>query len=481
MAVGNRETRLKSIIGYAGDGKDACAQAKSGCLKNAERTFTQTFQCQQMIAIITLLSIKDAVLVEHAPIGCSGCAAFCNMIYKGGQKLAKEPVPKNAVWVSTNLDENDIIHGAEEKLRQALLQVDAKHNPSIIFVLSSCASGIIGDDIPGTVEQLRNSVRAKLVPIACEGFKSKISATGYDVCYDAILDHLLEPSTEKVPELLNVISPFSMNLKDRKEIERLLSRLGIRPNFLPSFADISTLRQVTRAAASVSMCYVHADYFLSEFEKRYGIPYSKELTPLGVAATDRWLLGVADLFGKRDAAQQLIEEEHEQIRPRMEAIRKVLKGKRVFISLGSARGIAASEIAYEFGFELLGTHVFHFDVTLSAALESSLEKHGNFQFNVANMQPFEQANILERIKPDLFIGGNLWNARQGTNAVQIVDFGKNSFGYNGIVTLGEKLADAVSNPSFTRKLSQHASLPYKKSWYAQDPYKHLKSEEPVLG
>jgi nitrogenase molybdenum-iron protein alpha chain len=479
MAVENRETRLNSIIGYGGRASELHRRAAGGCLKNADRSFTQTFQCQQMTALLTLLTIRDTVLVEHAPVGCSGCAGFVNMVYKAGQKLAKVDLPRNARWASTNLDENDVIHGGEEKLKALILQMDRQHRPSVIFVLTSCASAIIGDDVHGIAGGLQDQVRARIVPIACEGFKSKVSATGYDVCYDAVLDHLLEPPAARDPDLLNVISPLTVNVKDQREIRRLLARLGIQANFAPGFSDAASLKKITEAAASISLCYVHADYFLEQLKRRYGIPYSRQLMPLGIEATDRWLLGAADLFGRAAAARDLIQEEHERIRPRLEAIRKVLKGKTTFISLGSARGVAVGALVHELGLELLGTHVFHFDATLSEALEGDLEKHGDFEINVANMQPFEQASLLAKIKPDLFIGGSLWALRQGINAVQIIDFGRNSFGYDGILEVGEKLLDAVNNPGFALGLSKHTRLPYKGDWLSQDPYKYLKMDGPA--
>jgi nitrogenase molybdenum-iron protein alpha chain len=74
----------------------------------------------------------------------------------------------------------EAIHGGEDKLKEAILEAEKRHNPNAIFVFSSCVSGIIGEDIDAIIKRVQGEVSAKVIPVYCDGFKSKVWASGYD-------------------------------------------------------------------------------------------------------------------------------------------------------------------------------------------------------------------------------------------------------------------------------------------------------------
>jgi nitrogenase molybdenum-iron protein alpha chain len=55
----------------------------------------------------------------------------------------------------------------------------------------------------------------------------------------------------------------------------------------------------------------------------------------------------------------------------------------------------------------------------------------------------------------------------------VLDFKRPTMGFDGIVYLGRKMADQLENPGFNKKLAQHAGLPYKDSWYAENAFKFI--------
>ena len=46
-------------------------------------------------------------------------------------------------------------------------------------------------------------------------------------------------------------------------------------------------------------------------------------------------------------------------------------------------------------------------------------------------------------------------------------------GYDGLLFLGNKIADQLENPGFNKKISEHVKLPYKESWYSEDAFKYI--------
>ena len=131
--------------------------------------------------------MEDAAFVVHSPNGCVGCVSFMNDGFKVGQYHRGIQNIRNARYIVTSLDEKDIVFGGEEKLTKAVLDLNSRYNPNIIFIFASCASGIIGDDIDSVAINLENEIDAIVVPIHCEGFKSKVPATGFDTVFNSII------------------------------------------------------------------------------------------------------------------------------------------------------------------------------------------------------------------------------------------------------------------------------------------------------
>jgi len=451
------------------------------CLKAADRSFSQGLQCQEINSMAALMSMENSVFVVHAPQGCVGCASFANDLYRVGQAHRGLAIIRNARIIVTNLDERDIIHGGESKLREAVLLAEERYKPELIFVFASCASGIIGDDIDGVVSSLKSEARAVVVPIHCEGFKSKVCASGFDAAFLAISKHVLKG--ERLPKrkgLVNLFAPTSVSRKDQLEIERMLGVLGLEANYLPFYSSLEKLRRIPAAEGSTAICKVFADEFMKELERDYGIPFSHTVMPIGVRNTDKWYRGVASLFGKEAEVERIIEAEHARVLPLIEGIRGRLEGKRVFICGGTGRSFAAAALVDDFGMRLVGLETPTYDEDAQLDVDYLNGVHGDFAVDVANMQPFEQVNLVKRLKPDVFIGVPTWTARLGIPTTHVLDMKRPTMGYDGILYLGNKIADQIENPGFNEKLARHARLPYKESWYEQDPFKFIKSAAPAV-
>jgi nitrogenase molybdenum-iron protein alpha chain len=387
-----------------------------------------------------------------------------------GVRLIKSP----RVFI-TNLDQNDIIHGGEKKLCEALEAAQTRYSPQIIFIFTSCASGIIGDDVDAIAAGLQPDYRSILVPIHCDGFRSKICASGFDAAFIAIKKYLLpKDSPPKEKGLVNLFAPTSISYKDQLEIERMLGLLDVKVNYIPFYSSLEKIRRIPGAEASTAICKVFADEFMKELDETYGIPFSHTVMPIGVRNTDKWFLGIAELLGKGKTAREYIEKEHARILPRLEFIKEKLAGKRVFICGGTGRSFAAAALIDDFGMELAGLETPTYDLDAQIDIEYLNTIHPNYVVDVANMQPFEQVNLVNKLKPDLFIGVGAWAAKFGLPTTHVLDPKRATMGYDGILYLGSKIVEQMKNPGFNRKVSRYAKLPYKESWYNEDAFKFIR-------
>lgn len=472
---GVRESKPGRVNDLGTTGREAEENFKKGCLKRADRSFAQGLQCQQINSMAALMSLEDAVFVSHSPQGCLGCSIMAVDMFRVGQAHRGIKNIRNPRIIVTNLDQKSVVFGGEEKLRQSVKKAVERYNPKLIFIYASCASGIIGDDIDAIAADLQREYdTCVIVPIHCEGFKSKICASGFDAAFLSINEYILKH--EQLPKekgLINLFAPTTVSYADQQEMERMLSLLGAKVNYIPFYSSLEKIKRIPAAEASTSICKVFADEFMKTLEEDYGIPYSHTVMPIGIRNTDIWYRGIAKVIGKEKEVEEIIAREHERIEPLVKKLRKRLEGKRVFICGGTGRSFAAAALIDDFGMKLVGLETPTYDEDAQVDIEYLNGIHKDFVLDIANMQPFEQVNLVNKLKPDAFIGVPDWAAKLGIPTTHVLDGKRPTMGYDGLLFLGNKIADQLENPGFNVKLSKHVKLPYKDSWYEEDAFKYI--------
>ena len=253
----------------------------------------------------------------------------------------------------------------------------------------------------------------------------------------------------------------------------MLQLLGAKVNYIPFYSSLEKIRKIPAAEASTSICKVFADEFMKTLYEEYDIPYSHTVMPIGIRNTDKWYRGIAKVVGKEKEVEEIIKREHERIEPLVKKLRDRLQGKRVFICGGTGRSFAAAALIDDFGMELVGLETPTYDDDAQVDIEYLNGIHKEFVVDIANMQPFEQVNLVKKLKPDAFIGVPEWAARLGVPTTHVLDGKRPTMGYDGLLFLGNKIADQLENPGFNKKISEHVKLPYKESWYSEDAFKYI--------
>ncbi|MEI8244329.1 MAG: nitrogenase component 1 [Lentisphaerota bacterium] len=488
-----RESRLKAGIAYGGNvcqfaGSFGCdGKRKDGfrpCMERNERGFSQGSICLLLPALGTIGTLPDTAVLLHGAVGCGSSmhAVACNVRSGANARWGK---PGDASWMSTAMNEVDVITGGEAKLARAIEEIDATRHPSTIIVVSGCIPGITGDDVEAVIANVQERVKAKVLPVHCEGFKTKIWATAYDAYYHAFGRHLFE-KPDDAPELtgeersmsVNLLNVSSMGRIDEAELERLLKMFGLKVNIFPVFAKPQDIWKVTRAALSISTCPTHDDYLLTHLQEKYNIPYVLRHMPIGIENTGVWLREIGKAVGKEHEVDIIIKHEERVLRKALEPFLPFFKGKRIFLSAGEYRTLATANLLVELGFEIAALRPFHHDEFAEVEYSKLVAHSKDFTLNIANCQPFEEANLLKKLKPDLFMGhlvGNSTASKLGIPTHTIYNIGLNYVGYKGVFELARRLYRHLRNPNFHRTLSVHAKLPYFDSWYAEDAFKFIKT------
>lgn len=328
---------------------------------------------------------------------------------------------------------------------------------------------------------------ANILPVHCEGFKTKIWATAYDAVYHAIGRVMLQDTSENLAlekpkkATVNLMNVSSMGRVDEVKLERLLHALGLEVNLFPVFSKPEKMYAMTHANLSISTCPTHDDYLLKHLQEKYGIPFVLKHMPIGIGNTSEWLRNVAAFFHLEDQVEKNIAEEEAELETALQEFKAFFKGKKVFVSAGEFRALATAVLLAELGFEVVAVRSFHHDEFADSEYEKlSKITAKDFPLNIANCQPFEEANLIRRVKPDLFLGhmnGNSTAAKLGIATNVIYNVGLQFVGYQGAYQLARRLYRQLTNPGFNQNISKWVQLPYSEEWYQQDPFAHIKQSE----
>jgi nitrogenase molybdenum-iron protein alpha chain len=331
------------------------------------------------------------------------------------------------------------------------------------------------------------------VPIllaCCEGFKSKVWATGYDMAFHALVHGFIEtdregPPPKKAPwkpgkrPYVNLINLASLGKPDEDEITRMLNAIGIDVAIGPNYATREEFRKMTQADLTVSICPTHDDYFADYLREEYAIPAVLKEMPIGLDNTRNWLLDIAGHFGLEEKAERFIGKETAKVTEAVKPFLSSLQGKRVFFSAGEFRALVTASLFQELGMEVVGLRSYHHDEFGARFYSKLAEKQGgaDFPVDIANFQPFELVNLLARIKPDLFVGhvtDNVWAARMGLPIMTIFRIFDVYTGFRGYFEVARRASRALKNPAFNRTLSENVPGMYRRSWYEEDPFSCIK-------
>lgn len=490
----NREQRANGINVYYGKASKLAKDAREGKLCHHERRFQQSSGCAlNFYLTVRIPTIRGAVSVFHAPVGCSSSALGYRELYRGIPTALGRPEKYELRWLTTNINEQDVVLGAGRKLAAAILEAERRYQPKAIFVLTSCTSGIIGEDIEGTVAELQGEVKAKIIPVHCDGVRSRLVQTGYDAFWHGVLKYLVRKPEKKQKDLVNVASMLSYTWQDRLEIKRLLGKLGLRVNFVPEFATVEDFEQLGEAAVTAPLCPTYTDYLSRGLEQEFGVPYFLSPSPMGIAQTDEWLRQIAKYTGKEKEVEELIAEEHKIWVPKMNALRDEflsLKGDgskvTVLGALGQGRLLAQTPYFHELGLDPSAAIAQDFDELILEETEKLIADHGDFDILINTFQSAEQAHLSKKYDPDLALTcpfqGSAFKRSKGMTRIHSLrgDALPTSAqsGYAGAVACGEFLLRSWKNKTFQQTMLAKTQDSYKPWFYEQpDPLYYLNKKE----
>lgn len=474
-----RENRLGSVTGWNGDLKELYQNVSCGSVKNHERGFTQASMCPNGCAAGTLCSIRDVAVILHGPSGCSNIGSGSNIV--GRQAALRINKTYESIVYGDDMNEKDTIFGAVNSLRALAKKVIETHKPKALFIVNSCASGIIGEDIDSLVSELKKEYDIPIGNINCEGFKSRVWFSGIDAMDHAVLQTLVKAPKEK----RNVVNFINFFESERTYLSEIFKRLGVDIQFLYVNSSVEEIEHLSEARATVAICSTLGTYLGHALEQKYDVPFLKTINPMGMQGFETWFGTIAKILGKEEEARKIIDAEREKYLPKIIEIKKKTTGLKAVLAMGAGYSYEMARVLQELGIEIVWLSSGHLDTRQDGDnVPPPIEFLGknspyNFGTNISDNQNFEILNIINKKKPDIFFsrhpGISVWATKQNIPAVYVGDEYL-VFGYKGTLRFARMIEDAITNRSFETNLAAHTKLPYTEWWYKQKQTAMYKEE-----
>lgn len=336
---------------------------------------SHTRPCKFWTAMKILSGIKNSVVIAHGP---SGCAFGVKQAYKL-TNCRNSGSPYESI-ISTNIDEKAIVYGGEKELKGAIVEVDNKYNPDVIFVATSCATGIIGDYVDAVVNKIKPKINAEIMVIHCEGFAGEYRS-GFDLVFRQIVQLMDKPDPEsraKLAHSVNIVGgkmgPERTEVEtDVKELKRLIEGMGASVNaVIAGNCSLAEIKQAPSVAVNCTLCLDLGYAIGREMLDQFDTPLNSTILPYGISATEKWLREAAKYLHMENEVEELIKREYEAIRCEFEEAKRYLAGKMAIVEGHDA--IKALSIAHmlERDFDMRAV-IYNFHPWSTQARETSID------------------------------------------------------------------------------------------------------------
>ncbi len=288
-------------------------------------------------AAVTAVHLQDAAVIAHGPDACA-FYTLQSITSPGRKNLFKKgilmPSALHPNFESSGMGAAEAVFGGMELLTEKV-KAAMERKPGAVIVLSSCVSGIIGDDITA-VEELSTS-EIPVIALRLDGVLAGDYMEGIRQCRFTLAERLIDRNVTKKDKLVNIVGEVNISgatEQNFRVIRDLLARMGIgiHCRFLNE-TSVDKVRNFLEAPlnilASESQDNREMEAFLKE---KYGCVFLDRVIPTGFEDTADFLRQIGDFFGCREKAEEIIREKKAAYDARIEALKPVFSGKKMLLT-----------------------------------------------------------------------------------------------------------------------------------------------------
>ena len=398
-------------------------------------------------AKIALQPIVDVAHLVHGPIACEGNSWDNRHSASSGPTVYR-------TGFTTDINELDVIYGAEKRLFKSIREICEKYDPPAIFVYQTCVTGLIGDDIEAVCKRAAEKFNKPVIPVNAPGFAGPKNL-GNKLGAEALLDYVIgtvEPETT-TPYDINIIGEYNLS-GELWQVKPLLDALGVR--ILSCISGDGRYAQVAaahRAKVNMMVCSKSMINIATKMQQRWDIPYF-EGSFYGIGDMSDTLREIARLLVERGAppelarrTEALIAVEEARAWERIRGFKQRLTGKKVLLITGGVKSWSVVAALQEAGLEVVGTSV---KKSTKEDKQKIRDVMGDDAHMIDDMTPRQMYAMLREARADIMLSGGRSQFVALKARMPWMDINQERHhafaGYEGMVTMIQEIDKALFNP-----------------------------------
>ncbi len=305
--------------------------------KREALTINPAKACQPLGAVLAAAGFEGTLPYVH---GSQGCVAYFRSHFN---RHFKEP----SSCVSDSMTEDAAVFGGLNNMVDGLSNAYALYKPKMIAVSTTCMAEVIGDDLDSfikTAKQKEVIPESFDVPFAHTPSFVGSHITGYDNMMKGILTHFWDGKERKAGNSVNLLGGFDgYCVGNNRELKRMMGLMGVDYTLLSDPSDVfdtpadgqfrmydgGTTLEATKAALNAKATFALQGFSVAktlEYVATTGQETVELNCPIGVAATDAFLMELSRITGK--AIPEELEKERGRLVDAMADSQAYLHGKK---------------------------------------------------------------------------------------------------------------------------------------------------------
>jgi nitrogenase molybdenum-cofactor synthesis protein NifE len=420
---------------------------KKGCPTTAPGS--STGGCALDGAYIVLSPIRDALHIVHGPINCLGNS------YNQRTSESKGSEKFFMYGLTTSMNENDLIFGSENKLKEGIIYSVNKFKPKGVFIYNTCVPALTGEDIETVAKELTLKLGMPIIPVMSQGFSGGKNL-GNKIAGDALFNHLIG----KMEPDIDILTDYNINLIGEYNIKgelflikKALSDNGI--NVLSNITGNSTIEEIMyshKAGLNVVVCSKALVYLARKMKEKYGIPFIEE-SFFGMSSTNNTILHIAESFGDDKLigrVKKYIATKTKKVKEEIDLYKKFLSNKRVLLYTGGVKSWSLISALNDLGMKVIATGVKKSTEDDKTKIKE-FDENGNI-IMLDNGNPINLIKIIKEENADILLAGGRNQYTAIKSLIPFLDVNQERMhpytAYEGMVNLGKQIYLELKNPLY---------------------------------
>ncbi len=269
--------------------------------------------CQPLGSVLCALGFEKTLPYVH---GSQGCVAYFRTYFN---RHFKEPV----ACVSDSMTEDAAVFGGQKNMFQGLENAKALYKPEMIAVSTTCMAEVIGDDLNAFIGNAKKEGHIEQdfpTPFAHTPSFVGSHTTGWDNMFEGIMRYFtLNYMEDKAPgknAKINIVPGFETYLGNYRVMKRMMKEMGVECSLLCDPSEVldtpadgsyrmydggTPIAEMKDAPNAIDTLFLQPWQSVKsrKFAKNTWKHQASDISiPMGLEATDQFLMTISELTGK---------------------------------------------------------------------------------------------------------------------------------------------------------------------------------------